>query len=167
MDPYVSAVLVGIETRAWAEDRVLRAQQDADEVACVVEAEWTTVTLVDRLLAARGSRIELTCVDGTVLRGLCTDVGADWLSIRSHTHDALPITQIAHVAGVPSALHLEDVRRVTWTSFLRSLVGSWIRVRVPHGDPSGRLQNVARDHITLDDGNLIAVQAVLRVRLAE
>lgn len=167
MDPYVSAVLVGIETRAWAQDRVLRAQQDADEVACVVEAEWATVTLVDRLLAARGYRIELTCLDGTVLRGLCTDVGADWLSIRSHTHDALHITQIAYVADVPSALHHEDVRRMTWTSFLRSLVGRWIRVRALHGDVSGRLQSVARDHITLDDGSLIAVQAILRVRLAE
>lgn len=166
MDPYVSAVLLGIETRAWAEGRIHRAQQDAEEVACVVEAEWADVTMVDRLLAARGNHIELTCRDGVVLRGICTDVGADWLSIRGHTHDAVHIAQIAHVAGAPSALHHEDMRRMTWTAFLRTLAGRQILVRAHHGFLSGRLHHVARDHITFEDGRLIALQVILSVRRA-
>ena len=166
MDPHVSAVLVGIETRAWAEARIRRAQQDSDEVACVVEAEWADVSMVDRLLAARGNHIELTCRDGVVFRGTCTDVGADWLSIRGQTYDVVHITQIAHVAGVPSALHHDDVRRITWRAFLRTLAGRWILVRAQHGFLSGRLRHVARDHITLEGGSLIALQAILSVRLA-
>ena len=165
MDPYVSDVLVGIETRAWAEDRARRTQEDSEEVDAVVEAEWAGVTMVDRFLAARGNHIEVICIDGAILRGVCTEVGCDWLTIRGDSHDAVHVSQIARVVGAPFALHHDDVRRVTWTSFLRTLVGRWIRVQVPYGCAQGRLRSVARDHITFDDGSLIALQAMFSVRL--
>jgi hypothetical protein len=165
MDHYVATILTGVETLAWAKQRQQQAEADDADVQAVVEAEWATMRLADRLAAARDRALAVQLSNGQQFHGMCWQVGVDWLGIDDGWSYAIRTDRVLTFAGLPPALHEAKRRLPTWTSFLRGLDGPVI-VKTTQREHRGVLTGIGNDHLELDRSITLPYGAIIWIRLA-
>lgn len=163
MDQYVAAVLAGVETSAWAEQRCRQDEAHHDDVQAISDAEWAQVQVRDRICAAEGSEISVQFRDGGRMRGICLRAGVDWLGVSDGWPYAIRVERVASFVGLPSALHVGNRSLQSWTALLRSVDGC-VCVLTSAGQHLGSVTAVASDHLELDHTVTIAYAAIIWVR---
>jgi hypothetical protein len=133
-----------------------RRELDA-EVAERTRRELAAVALLDRLLAHRGSRVELRLLTGRTLTAEVLDVGADWVLGRPgparHTELLVPAAALVGLGGLSvRAGHDRTARRFGVGYALRGLARD--RAPVVLTDVSGlvltgTVDRVGADHLDL------------------
>ncbi len=140
------------------------AAQEEDWRAQVAErtrGERGAVELSARVMAARGSEVFLTLLDGEMLKGELTDCTHTWLLIvdLGHRQHLVPAHAVAMVRGLDHVGRtLSEVeRRLGLSHVLRVLSRDRVRVRVRTvgGEVHGVIATVQADHIDVaGDGPL-------------
>ncbi|HYN30271.1 MAG TPA: hypothetical protein VES95_10445 [Dermatophilaceae bacterium] len=162
----------------------LEGQSDAEErreldaeVADRTRRELATVALLDRLLAHRGTRLEVRLVDGRAVAAELVDVGADWLLLRPRsprtTELLVPAAALAGVTGLAVRTGQDRMaRRFSLGHALRALARDRARVTLVDlagTTLTGTINLVGADHLDLAEhpldeprraGNVIAVRTV-------
>lgn len=147
------------------------------EVAERSRAEVARLHLSDRLRAHEGQVLGLRLRDGSVLRGVCRDVGVEWLVLADGPRQSLVPTEATTVVqGLTRAAASEPgvvVRRLGLPHALRAVARGRVPVtiRFDGGQVSGTIDRVAADHLDVAEHPLdeprrgSAVRQVLSVRL--
>jgi hypothetical protein len=147
----------------------LDAERQADlraEVADRTRAEWSALSLLDRLRGQPGQ--ELTCwlLDGRQVGGRLAETGDDWILLDDTPVDGLgaellvPVRAVTSIAGLgpPAApeRRAPTGRRLPLTVILRGLARDRARVRVAligSDQLIGRVGRVGSDHLELTLGS--------------
>jgi hypothetical protein len=139
----------------------LETARAADRVAVradMTRAERATVTLTDRLRAARGRPVVVRLGEGLTVAGELLEVAAQWLLVGAGSRRMLvPVTAIVAIEGLgPHAAPCEGevMRKLGLGHALRALARDRALVRVvSHGvEVTGRVDRVGADHLDLAVG---------------
>lgn len=131
---------------------------DEGEVAELVEAERTALTLANRLRGSVGRALTVR-LDHALLSGVLDGVGADWLLLRTQT--GVTVVALAALVEVSALANAAPAARIELTlpALLRRLAREADRVVVSHrsGSVAGTLTVVAADHVEVrtDSGDAI------------
>ena len=145
------------------------------EVADRLRAERAGVELASRLVAARGTEVALTLLDGSSLRGTVVEVAQQWILMSAPPREHLvPVGAISAAAGLPArAVPLTEVeRRLSLGTALRALARDRARVtiRAQGLQVSGLVEAVGADHVDVardcDAHATLPFLAILEVRSA-
>jgi hypothetical protein len=130
------------------------------EVADRARTERSRITLVQRLSANTGQPITVTLTDGSIVPGVLSDVGPDWL-LLGDVHSAsgeciVPLGAIAVLRNLGSWSDAPGLGPVASRLDLRWLLGrisrdrSAVLLRIFGGPPlSGTIDRLGADHLDL------------------
>lgn len=141
----------------------LEAARTADlavEVAELTRAERATVSLSDRLRAARGEPLTVRTRGGEQVSGILRDAAAQWILLDAQGRSSLvPVGAVTAVRGltrhsVGAAGVVE--RRLTLGHALRALARdrAVVQVVTDGGELAGRVERVGADHLDLAVGHV-------------
>lgn len=148
------------------------------EVAERSRAEVARLMLSDRLRAHEGQTVALRLRDGTLVEGVCRDVGVEWVVlVDGPRHALVPTAAATVVMGLTRAAAPEPgmvVRRLGLPHALRAVTRgrSPVSVRFDGGQVSGTIDRVAADHFDVaehpldEPRRMAAVRQVVSVRTA-
>lgn len=134
------------------------AAQQAAEIEDRTRHEHARIRLVDRLRAALGTPVTITLARIGPLRGVVTDVGADWLLLTEPSRQALvPLSSILAIGGLSGAVSAPGSEgavgsRLRLGYTIRALARDRAAVEITLLDGSGRhgtIDRVGADHLTL------------------
>lgn len=140
-------------------DALADAQESAESDAMIADltrAEHATITLADRLRAARGSVVVVDLADGHPVRGVVRAAAREWLRVGARTRGdgmhLIPLTAIDGVSGLGRAAVPAAGREAAVTVELRGLQRdrSPVLVRTRGGVHRGRIARVGADHLDVD-----------------
>jgi hypothetical protein len=158
MDEYIKHALADAEISG-----IIAEQHEVlDDIGAVRDAEKAVTSLKDRCVRAAHleMNIGLRCVDGSIIQGLCVDVGDGYVVVSEgdQIRQAVPFAFVVEVHGLPDALAGEWVKPLQLLGSFRSVVrriDGFCRVRRVDGSHlSGVIEAVGNDHleITNPDG---------------
>jgi hypothetical protein len=141
----------------------LDAARTADLAAEVMEltrAERATVSVSDRLRAARGARLTVRTRGGEQVGGILRDAAVQWILLDAQGRSSLvPLGAVTAIRGLTrhSAGEAGVVeRRLTLGHALRALARDRVVVQIvtDGGELAGRIERVGADHVDLAAGHV-------------
>lgn len=147
-----------MEISSWiaaleGEFAAMEKHHNREIVAEIAEAESASITLHQRLLAAKGRQISVQMVGSRTITGCLEAVGENWLILRDHDGEELVI--VDHIEAVyplrEAGADRKTVVKVTLMSALRSLrrARKLVSLRVGSSVFTGYIAQVRADHIDL------------------
>lgn len=135
------------------------ALPDEDEIAALIEAERSAITLDDRLTGSIGTKLEVVFTGGTWWSGVLQFVGDGWVLLRSDRRDQIVnLVQTASIGPLGAPRPAAD-RRPSLKGALRRLVGVNADVYA-HSRHSGVVHFVGADHLDVRNhkGSLTSIR---------